>query len=54
MRAALQCGPRSLMEAQMRGVSVVVVSGIALAAASVLASPLPPKPSAIELGASPP
>ncbi len=37
----------------MRAVSVAVVSGIALAAASVLAAPLPPKPSPVELGAAP-
>jgi hypothetical protein len=36
----------------MRGVGVAVVSGIALAAASVLAATPPPKPSAIEPGAA--
>ena len=38
----------------MRAVVVAFVSGVALAAVSAHAAPLPPKPSAIELGAAPP
>ena len=37
----------------MRAVILAFVSAAALAAVSVQAAPLPPKPSAIELGAAP-
>jgi hypothetical protein len=41
------------MEAEMRAVIVAFVSGAALAAVSAKAAPLPPEPSAMELGAAP-
>jgi len=41
------------MKAEMRAVIVAFVGGVALAGMSAQAAPLPAKPTAIELGASP-
>jgi hypothetical protein len=38
----------------VRAVIVAFVGGVALASMSAQAAPLPPKPSALELGAAPP